>query len=157
MIIMRRVFLLVLCAMLAPLDGALADPPIKPVITGLISTGITLKEFTAAAPGDLQKKIPALFVNNDKADLTGLFGGVVIQISWATLEPSAPGANGVALDTKLLDAALAAIGNLPSSNNRKIGVRLRVYSGCNNAPKWVTNTYGSIEIDASTTKASKNA
>jgi hypothetical protein len=161
MISARRVFLLALSAMLSlpPLDGALADQSIKPVITGLVSTGITLKEFTGSAQ-DIKKKIPTLFLSEDeKTDLTGLFGGLVIQISWATLEPAAPGARGVALNTQLLDAALEAVDtynakarNLPPPNNRKIGVRLRVYAGCNNAPGWVTTTYGSLEIDANYNK-----
>ena len=131
MVITSRARLLALCAMLAlsPLGGALADPPVKPAITGLISTGSptnTLVEF---------------------ADRAGIFGGVVVQATWANLQPS----NSPALVTTAIDTALDTVRNynatLPKTMpNRQLGVRLRVFAGCSggtsDAPGWAINLDG---------------
>jgi hypothetical protein len=139
MVITNRARLLALCAMLAlpSLGGALADPAIKPAITGLISTGSptnTLDEFTGRA---------------------GILGGVVIQATWADLEPTQPAPNGpVTLVTTAIDNALTAVANynlaaatMSPPNNRQIGVRLRVFSGCtagvSDAPTWALSLDGS--------------
>jgi hypothetical protein len=154
MVITKRACLLVLGAMLSqlPLGGALADPAPKPAITGLISTGITVSEFGSITPTMITNRIPNLFLSTDGTgtDLTGIFGGLVIQVAWSTLEPTQPTANGpVSLVTDRLDAALAAVATynlkamaLPPPNSRTIGVRLRIYSGCNDAPDWATSLDG---------------
>jgi hypothetical protein len=150
MFINNRFCPLALCAMLSllPLDSALADPAPKPLLTGLISTGITVSEFGSLTPTQITNKIPNLFVSTDgtATDLTGIFGGLVIQVAWSTLEPTQPTANGpVTLVTDRLDAALAAVttyNQKAAAQNRPIGVRLRVYSGCNDSPDWANSLDG---------------
>jgi hypothetical protein len=130
--------LFALCAMLSLslLGGALADPALKSPIIGLISTGSsgnTLDEFKGRE---------------------GILGGVVVQATWADLEPYQPlqGASPL-LSTSVIDAALTAVrnynatvANKPSSNNRQLDVRLRIFAGCtasgSDAPAWALNLDG---------------
>ena len=76
MIVTSRARFLTLCAMLAllPLSHALADPVIKPAITGLISTG---------SPSNTLSKLA-------KPEVMGTFGGIVIQVKWKDIEPNPP-------------------------------------------------------------------
>jgi hypothetical protein len=126
--ITNRARLLTLCAMLAllPPGGALADPTLKPTITGLISTGSptnTLAEF---------------------ADRAGIFGGVVVQAKWRELQPG----NSSNFFPKVIEDALTKVRayNL-TSPNRQLYVRLRIFAGCsdseNDAPDWALNLDGS--------------
>jgi hypothetical protein len=133
MVITSRARLLTLCAMLTlpPPGGALADPAIKPAITGLISTGSptnTLDEF---------------------ADRLGIFGGVVVQATWADFQPQSSSD----FITTVVDKALATVRNYNAilttatpPNNRQLGVRLRVFAGCSggvsDAPGWAMNLDG---------------
>lgn len=127
MVITHRARLLILCAVLAvpALGSALADPAIKPAITGLVSTG--------SAGNTLNQ------INNDK--FKGTFGGLVVQATWAGLQPNGPSD----FVTTGIDDALDAIRkyNGVAANKRKIGVRLRVFSGCtdnvSDAPQWAMN------------------
>lgn len=144
MLITGCIRFLMLCALLSllPPGGALADPAIKSAIGGLISTGSPTNVLTV--------------FNNPKKniDVTGIFGGLVIQATWADLEPSQPATpDGLAaLDTgyiSQIDTALQAVGTyntaaakLKAPNNRQIGVRLRVFSGCS-APTWAKSLGGS--------------
>lgn len=128
MVITNRGRLLALAAMLllSPLSGALADPTLKPVITGLISTGSktnTLDEFK---------------------NREGIFSGVVVQATWRDLQPGSS-AN---FKTKVIEDALD---NVRAYNSRypsqPLGVRLRIFAGCsdsdNDAPDWALNLDGS--------------
>lgn len=136
MFIINRACLCVLSVMLAlsPPGRALADPAIKPAITGLVSTGSpsnTLAQLT-------------------RAEVMGIFGGIVIQATWKQIQPKES-----EFDTSIIEDALsktlndnvtdynnavAANPNLKSPNNRQIGVRLRIFAGCsdgdNDAPEW---------------------
>ncbi len=129
MVITNRASLLTLCALLTlpPLGGTLADTAIKPAIVGLISTGSA---------------------NNTLDELSirqGIFGGLVVQILWSQLQPNSSSD----FDTTVIDQALAAVSQynlaaaqLPAPNNRQVGVRLRVFSGCY-APNWAESLGGS--------------
>ena len=129
MVFTSRARLLTLCAMLSllPLGGTLADPAIKPAIAGLVSTG---------SPDNTLDQL------NPRA---GIFGGLVIQVLWSQLQPTSSSD----FDTSVIDQALAtvslynaAVAQLPPPNNRQIGVRLRVFSGCY-APDWAKSLGGS--------------
>jgi hypothetical protein len=127
MVITRCACFLTLCALLLlmPLGGALADPALKPVITGLISTGSktnTLDEFT---------------------DRGGIFGGVVVQATWRDLQPGSS-AN---FNTKVIEDALKNVRAYNSTYpNQPLGVRLRIFAGCsdsdNDAPDWALRLDG---------------
>jgi hypothetical protein len=130
MVITNRASRLTLCALvaLAPLGSTLADSPaIKPAIVGLISTGSA---------------------NNTLDELSirqGVFGGLVVQVLWSQLQPNSSSD----FDTTVIDQALAAVSQynltaaqLPAPNNRQVGVRLRVFSGCY-APNWAESLGGS--------------
>ena len=134
MVVTRRAQCLTLCAMLAmlPVSGALADPAIKPAITGLISTG---------SPSNTLAKLA-------KPEVMGVFGGIVIQVRWRDLQPNAPATTPPSpsdFDFSVIDnalsltagdnvteynAAVASSTTLTAPNNRQIGVRLRVFAGC---------------------------
>jgi hypothetical protein len=124
---------------LPPLYGTLADPAIKPAIVGLISTGRPNNTLS-------------VFTSSTGSDLTGIFGGLVVQVLWSQLQPNNPSD----FDTTVIDQALAAVSTyntaaakLQPPNNRQIGVRLRVFSGCY-APTWAESLGGSpIKTSAS--------
>ena len=141
MIVTSRARFLTLCAMLAmpPLSHALADPVIKPAITGLISTGSPTNTLSELA----------------KPKVMGTFGGIVIQVKWKDIEPNPPATSPPTasdFDFTVIDNALALTANdnvteynaaaalLPAPNNRQLGVRLRIFAGCsggdNDAPPW---------------------
>jgi hypothetical protein len=127
MVITNRARLLVVYAvlLLTPLGGALADPALKPVITGLISTGSptnTLDEFK---------------------DRGGIFGGVVVQAKWRQLQPG----NSSNLNVKVIEDALENVRAYNATYpNHQLGVRLRIFAGCsasdNDAPDWALNLDG---------------
>jgi hypothetical protein len=137
MVVTNRARFLTLCAMLAllPLGRALADPTIKPAITGLISTGSPTNTLSQLA----------------KANATGIFGGIVIQVKWKDIEPNPPATSPPTasdFDFTVIENALSQTANdnvteynaaLPSTA-RQLGVRLRVFAGCsggdNDAPAW---------------------
>jgi hypothetical protein len=155
MVTTSRARLAALCAMLSlsPLGGTLADPAIKPALIGLISTGIPVAQSSTATADDTL----ALFKNTAGQDLTGIFGGLVIQVAWADLEPTQPPVNGpVTLNTQIIETALSAVStyNAKVANNRRIGVRLRVFAGCSSgksdAPAWAMSPAngGSVTISA---------
>jgi hypothetical protein len=130
---------------LLPLGPALADPVIKPAITGLISTGSTSNTLAKIAR------------------VRGVFGGIVIQATWKQIQPYTKDD----FDTSVIDNALSQTAydtdhningdnvtdyntsvtqstTLQPPNNRTIGVRLRIFAGCssgdNDAPEWAMKT-----------------
>jgi hypothetical protein len=117
---------------LLPPGRAQADPTIKPAITGLISTGSTSNTLSQLA----------------NAQVMGILGGLVVQARWKDFQPTSESD----FDTTVIDNALtqttndnvteynAAAAKLNAPNNRQIGVRLRIFTGCsageNDAPEW---------------------
>jgi hypothetical protein len=133
MVTTGRARLVALCALLSlpPLGGALADPAIKPAITGLIAT----------AGSDQKNTLDPLNA------FQGIFGGYVVRTTWKELQRT--GASD--FDTTVIDGALdkvrqyndgVAAAMLPPPNNRQIGVRLRVWAGCDDTPEWATKLDG---------------
>ena len=81
------------CCRCTPLGGTLADPAIKPAITGLISTG---------------SKTNKLYEFNDRG---GIFGGLVVQVFWSHLQPTSSSD----LNTTVIDQALDAVSTYNSA------------------------------------------
>jgi hypothetical protein len=148
MVITARARLFALCAMLAlpSLDSALADPAIKPAITGLIATA-------GGSQGNKNNTVGPLY------PFEGIFGGYVARFTWAALEPEPPQNGVVTINTKLINDVLDDVttynnsvsndikmGKLTPPNDRQIGVRLRVWTGCNYAPEWATKLDGGKAI-----------
>jgi hypothetical protein len=140
MFITNRACLCVFSVMivLSPPGVALADPAIKPALSGLISTGSPSNTLAQLA----------------RPEVMGIFGGIVIQATWNQIEPTEgkfdfsiiddalsqtanDTKNGVTNDNVTdYNNAVANNPNLKAPNNRQIGVRLRIFAGCNDAPEW---------------------
>lgn len=77
-----------------------------------------------------------------------LFGGTVINVTWAQLQPNPPDENGtITLDTSSIDQALIAINAYNQANpNAKISAKLRVWAGFT-APNWVKSLNGNEPIN----------
>ena len=101
---------------------------LKPALQGLVSMGDISFRNVDGVP------------NNSLTDIyarPGIFGGVVINVSWAQVEP-APGK----LDTSQIDRALADVRTYNAKYpTAPLGVLLRV-SGANAAPNWVKSLGG---------------
>jgi hypothetical protein len=124
--------LLTVCAMLSVLllDGALAEPQIKPPIRGLVSMGAY--RFVGQG-GDPVNTLAPL---NAKA---GIFGGLVIIASWKQLQPTPTSELG---DDNVIDRALADVRAYNARNPAKpLAVKLRVWGGFE-APDWAKQLGG---------------
>lgn len=103
-----------------------ANPPTKPPVQGLVDMG-------DIAFYNKQGGIDPFSPNNSLENLTmpntiQLFGGTVINVTWAQLQPNPPDNNGnITLDTTSIDQALSAINLYNQANpNAKITAKLRV-------------------------------
>lgn len=118
--------------MLAPLSALHAGEPapqLKPPLIGLLSMGDI--RFHRVDGGLAQ---PSL---DDLNRVPGIFGGMVINVTWEQLE-----AQGGVLDTKIIDDVLAKIRIYNEANpQHPFGARLRVWPGPN-APLWAKNLGG---------------
>ncbi|WP_244940955.1 hypothetical protein [Legionella sainthelensi] len=141
--------------------------------TTALSTILTLtlasQSFTASSPnnspvhglvnmGDItfynkQDSIDPPSPNNSLDKLTlpntvQLFGGTVINVTWAQLQPNPPDGNGsITLDTTSIDQALSAINSYNQANpNAKLTAKLRVWAGFA-APAWVKSLNGNAPIN----------
>ena len=131
-VVARRARLLAACAMLSlPLvDGALAEPQIKPPIRGLVSMGAY--RFVGQG-GDPVNTLEPL---NAKA---GIFGGLVIIATWKQLQPTATSEIG---ENNVIDQALADVRAYNARNPAKpLAVKLRVWGGFE-APDWAKQLGG---------------
>ena len=101
---------------------------LKPPLHGLISMGDISFRNTDSIP------------NNSLADIyarPGIFGGVVVNVTWSQLEPT----QGV-LDSTAIDQALTDVRTYNAKYpNTPLGIRLRVASG-NDAPAWAKSLGG---------------
>lgn len=102
---------------------------IKPPLHGLISMGdISFRRYDNQVPNNSLKYLHA------KA---GALDGVVLNFTWAQLEPKRN-----EIDTSVIDKALEGVRAYNAQNPEKpLGVRLRVYAGPN-APDWVKRLGG---------------
>src|SRR5262245_47529645 len=72
----------------------------------------------------------------DLANFTGLFSEVVVNVTWAQLQPT-PGA----LVTTVIDDAIAVVNQYNTTNGTDLGIKLRIWGGFT-APEWVKNLDG---------------
>jgi len=126
---MKRGLTLLAALLLAPLAALYAgepEPQLKTPLIGLVAMGgigFHRVDGGLAQPGvDDVNRVP------------GIFGGMVINVTWAQLEAQ----RGV-LDTKIIDDVLDKIRLYNRANaQHPLGARLRVWPGPN-APVWVKN------------------
>ncbi len=110
---------------------------------------------SGTSPGPVKKPLQGLvdmgqitFYNNpaqfqpvndltDLARFPGAFGGTVINVTWAQLQPT----QGAPPDTSVIDAALSAISAYNASSSAPLGAKLRVWGGFA-APEWAKGLNG---------------
>ncbi len=106
-----------------------APPRVKTLLVGLVDKG-------SEAPYHLGQPYPVVDLSDVSAK-SGAFGGVVVNQTWAQLEP-APGT----FDFSTLDASLAAVTAYNAQHaSAPIGVRLRVFAAYA-APAWAKSLDG---------------
>ena len=69
-------------------------------------------------------------------DFQDIINGWVVKVAWADLQPTAD-----ALDTTIIDAAIAAAVEQEQRTKQPVGLKLRVYAGVN-APQWAKQLGG---------------
>jgi hypothetical protein len=134
MVTPRRARLLMLCALLLlpPLGGTRADPAIKSPLVGLISTAGSDQKNTLKPLDPFQ----------------GIFGGYVVRTTWKDLQKDSANEFDTSSIDKALDLvrqyndAVATSTTVSAPNNRQLGVRLRIWAGCGDTPKWATELDG---------------
>ncbi len=116
-------------ALTACLPSVVVPPSVKPLLVGLVDKG-------SEASYHQGKPYPVVDLS-DVAGRSGAIGGVVVNQTWAQLEP-APGT----FDFSTLDASLAAVTAYNARHaSAPIGVRLRVF-GAYAAPAWAKSLDG---------------
>ncbi len=114
---------------LAALRAGDPGPQLKVPLSGLVAMGDI--GFHRVDGGLAQPNV------DDLNRVPGIFGGMVVNVTWAQLEAQ----RGV-LDTKIIDDVLAKIRLYNQANaQHPLGVRLRVWPGPN-APIWAKNLGG---------------
>jgi T5SS/PEP-CTERM-associated repeat protein len=73
----------------------------------------------------------------DLAQFKGVFSEVVVNVTWAQLQPTKDGG----LVTTAIDDAITAVTNYNTANGTNLGIKLRVYGGYT-APDWAKNIDG---------------
>jgi len=108
----------------SPQASAQQDPPMKPLIRGFIDMqNITWHNTDSGQP---------TFTLHNIRSFPGVFGGVVLNATWAEMQPQAGGP----LVTTRIDAALDEVRKYNRNNpSDRIAVKLRIYAG-NHAPEW---------------------
>ena len=71
------------------------------------------------------------------APYQGSFSEIVLNVTWAQLQPT----EGGALATSVIDSAIAQVNALNASNGTNIGIKLRVWGGYT-SPEWAKNING---------------
>jgi hypothetical protein len=113
-----------LAALPAAQAGAQNAPQMKPVIAGFID----MQTITWHNADDGQ---PTFTLDNIKP-FPGLFGGIVLNATWAEMQPQPTGALTTARIDRALDQVRRYNVNHPTA---PLGVKLRIFSG-NQAPPW---------------------
>jgi hypothetical protein len=138
---MRAVMALVACAALSACSTSRSVPPQggpsmvssgapKAIIAGLIDMqDIAWHNTDAGQP---------TFVIGNVENFPGLFGGIVINATWDSMQTTAGGA----VNFSAIDAALASVRAYNSTYPQTpLGVKLRIYNG-NSAPAWAKSLSG---------------
>ena len=71
------------------------------------------------------------FTLSDLANYVGSFGEIVLNVTWAQLQPSENGP----LDPSVIASAISAVETYNAENNTDLGIKLRVWGGYT-APDW---------------------
>lgn len=120
---------LLLMPSLSGIQAANPGPPLKAPLAGLMAMGEI--GFHRQDGGLAHPSLDAL------RPFPGIFGGMVINITWAQLQPQRGD-----LKTSEIDRVLEAIRGYNQANpQHPLGVRLRVWPGPN-APAWAKNLGG---------------
>ena len=80
---------------------------------------------------------PPSFNTSDLASYTGSFSEMVLNVAWQQLQPT----QGGALDTAVIDSAIAAVTAYNAQHGTNLGIKLRVWGGYQ-APEWAKNIDG---------------
>ena len=80
---------------------------------------------------------PPSFNTSDLASYTGSFSEMVLNVAWQQLQPT----QGGALDTAVIDSAIAAVTAYNAQHGTDLGIKLRVWGGYQ-APEWAKNIDG---------------
>ncbi|MFL5139864.1 MAG: hypothetical protein ACJ8C9_14545, partial [Microvirga sp.] len=108
----------------------------KPAQTGLVDMGNIQFYDGFGSTGYTPKTVSSTETLPDLAQFSGLFSEVVLNVTWAQLQPPPGG-----LVTTVIDDAIAAVGNYNSVNHTDLGIKLRIWGGYT-APDWVKNING---------------
>ena len=100
----------------------------KPAQTGLVDMGDISFYNNPYNPS---------FNLSEIAPYQGSFSEIVLNVTWAQLQPS----EGGSLTTSAIDSAIAQVNALNASNGTNIGIKLRVWGGYT-APEWAKNIDG---------------
>ena len=100
----------------------------KPAQTGLVDMGDISFYNNPYNPS---------FNLSEIAPYQGSFSEIVLNVTWAQLQPS----EGGPLTTSAIDSAIAQVNALNASNGTDIGIKLRVWGGYT-APEWAKNIDG---------------
>jgi len=100
----------------------------KPAQTGLVDMGDISFYNHSYNPS---------FNLSEIAPYQGSFSELVLNVTWAQLQPS----EGGPLTTSAIDSAIAQVNALNASNGTNIGIKLRVWGGYT-APEWAKNIDG---------------
>ncbi len=77
------------------------------------------------------------FTLSDLANYAGSFGEIVLNVTWAQLQPNANGS----LDTSVISSAISAVETYNAENGTDLGIKLRVWGGYT-APDWAKTIDG---------------
>ena len=102
----------------------------KPAQTGLVDMG--QNHFY-----DDPTQYPPPFLISDLANYQGSFSEMVLNVAWKQLQPT----EGGALDTSVIDNAIAQVNAYNAQHGTNLGIKLRVFGGYV-APDWVQSING---------------
>jgi von Willebrand factor type D domain len=107
-----------------------SDSGAKPAETGLVDMG------EISFYGDPSGALP-IFTISDLTNYPGSFGEIVLNVTWAELQPTENGP----LDTSAINSAIAEVQAYNTANGDDLGIKLRVWGGFT-APEWAQNIDG---------------
>jgi hypothetical protein len=113
----------------------------KPAQTGLVDMGdISFYDHPRVGPDGRPPGNPdgiPSFTLSDLDHFTGSFSEMVLNVTWAQLQPQ----EGGALVTAAIDGPLAQVAAYNAANHTNLGLKLRVWGGYT-APDWAMNMNG---------------
>src|SRR5215469_2860398 len=103
-----------------------SDDGWKPVQTGLVDMA-NIAFYNGQGGSYIPQPVydASLQTIPDLAQFKGVFSEVVVNVTWAQLQPTRNGT----LDTTAIDNAITAVTNYNAANGTNLGIKLRVYGG----------------------------